>query len=144
MKKLIILSIVLLTTLSATLLINLSAEIKKEDSINQDINKIIEDDSTVIKKLNRFNVKDYETKKKEITAMNNPVSGTSSDSKVAGVKGECTGGGGFGVGRGIPIGSVLVIDGTMQRQDGVWSLLATHIQALDGVPRPNPRSHDYR
>ena len=40
--------------------------------------------------------------------------------------------------------SVLVIDGVMQRQDGVWSILATHIQALDGVPRPNPRSHDYR
>jgi error-prone DNA polymerase len=39
---------------------------------------------------------------------------------------------------------ILIIDGTMQRQDGVWSLLATHIQALDGVPRPNPRSHDYR
>ncbi len=29
--------------------------------------------------------------------MDKPVSGTSSDSKVAGVKGECTGGGGFGV-----------------------------------------------
>jgi hypothetical protein len=29
--------------------------------------------------------------------MGNPVSGTSSDSKVAGVKGECTGDGGFGV-----------------------------------------------
>jgi error-prone DNA polymerase len=39
---------------------------------------------------------------------------------------------------------ILVIDGVMQRQDGVWSILATHIQALDGVPRPNPRSHDYR
>jgi error-prone DNA polymerase len=39
---------------------------------------------------------------------------------------------------------ILVIDGVMQRQDGVWSLLAQHIQALDGVPRPNPRSHDYR
>jgi error-prone DNA polymerase len=39
---------------------------------------------------------------------------------------------------------ILVIDGTMQRQDGVWSILASHIQALDGVPRPNPRSHDYR
>ncbi len=39
---------------------------------------------------------------------------------------------------------ILVIDGVMQRQDGVWSILATHIQALGGVPRPNPRSHDYR
>ena len=39
---------------------------------------------------------------------------------------------------------ILVIDGVMQRQDGVWSILASHIQALDGVPRPNPRSHDYR
>ena len=29
--------------------------------------------------------------------MGNPVSATSPDSKVAGVKGECTGGGGFGV-----------------------------------------------
>ncbi len=39
---------------------------------------------------------------------------------------------------------ILVIDGVMQRQDGVWSILATHIQSLEGVPRPNPRSHDYR
>jgi error-prone DNA polymerase len=39
---------------------------------------------------------------------------------------------------------ILVIDGVMQRQDGVWSVLAAHIQALDGVPRPKPRSHDYR
>jgi error-prone DNA polymerase len=39
---------------------------------------------------------------------------------------------------------ILVIDGVMQRQDGVWSVLATHIQALEGVPRPNQRSHDYR
>ena len=39
---------------------------------------------------------------------------------------------------------ILVIDGTMQRQDGVWSILASHIEAIDGVPRPNPRSHDYR
>ena len=29
--------------------------------------------------------------------MGNPVSGTSSDNEVAGVKGECTGDGGFGV-----------------------------------------------
>jgi error-prone DNA polymerase len=39
---------------------------------------------------------------------------------------------------------ILVIDGMMQRQDGVWSVLATHIQALLGVPRPSQRSHDYR
>src|SRR4029077_17332092 len=39
---------------------------------------------------------------------------------------------------------ILVIDGVMQRQDGVWSILATHIQALEGVPRPKTRSHDYR
>jgi error-prone DNA polymerase len=39
---------------------------------------------------------------------------------------------------------ILVIDGVMQRQDGVWSVLATHIQALEGVPRPTQRSHDYR
>jgi error-prone DNA polymerase len=39
---------------------------------------------------------------------------------------------------------ILVIDGVMQRQDGVWSVLATHIQALERVPRPKPRSHDYR
>jgi error-prone DNA polymerase len=39
---------------------------------------------------------------------------------------------------------ILVIDGVMQRQDGVHSVLATHIQALQGVPRPAQRSHDYR
>jgi len=39
---------------------------------------------------------------------------------------------------------ILVIDGVMQRQDGVWSVLASHIQALEGVPRPHQRSHDYR
>jgi error-prone DNA polymerase len=39
---------------------------------------------------------------------------------------------------------ILVIDGVMQRQDGVWSVLATHIEALEGVPRPSQRSHDYR
>ena len=39
---------------------------------------------------------------------------------------------------------ILVIDGVMQRQDGVWSVLATQIQALHGVPRPQQRSHDYR
>jgi error-prone DNA polymerase len=39
---------------------------------------------------------------------------------------------------------ILVIDGVMQRQDGVHSVLASHIQALQGVPRPAQRSHDYR
>jgi len=39
---------------------------------------------------------------------------------------------------------ILIIDGVMQRQDGVWSVLAAHIQALGGVPRPHQRSHDYR
>jgi error-prone DNA polymerase len=39
---------------------------------------------------------------------------------------------------------ILVIDGVMQRQDGVWSVLAAHIQALEGVSRAKPRSHDYR
>ncbi len=39
---------------------------------------------------------------------------------------------------------ILVIDGVMQRQDGVYSVLASHIEALQGVPRPHLRSHDYR
>jgi error-prone DNA polymerase len=39
---------------------------------------------------------------------------------------------------------ILVIDGVMQRQDGVWSVLASHIEALGGIPRPKTRSHDYR
>ncbi|HKV86783.1 MAG TPA: DNA polymerase III subunit alpha, partial [Candidatus Dormibacteraeota bacterium] len=39
---------------------------------------------------------------------------------------------------------ILVIDGVMQRQDGVYSVLASHIEALEGVPRPRQRSHDYR
>ena len=39
---------------------------------------------------------------------------------------------------------ILVIDGSMQRQDGVWSVLAAQIQALEGVPKPQTRSHDYR
>jgi hypothetical protein len=38
----------------------------------------------------------------------------------------------------------LIIDGVMQRQDGVHSVLASHIEALAGVPRPAQRSHDYR
>ncbi|MEO8744940.1 MAG: error-prone DNA polymerase [Candidatus Dormiibacterota bacterium] len=39
---------------------------------------------------------------------------------------------------------ILVIDGVMQRHDGVYSVLASHIEALAGVPRPHQRSHDYR
>jgi error-prone DNA polymerase len=39
---------------------------------------------------------------------------------------------------------ILIIDGVMQRQDGVHSILASHIEALQGVPRPQQRSHDYR
>ena len=39
---------------------------------------------------------------------------------------------------------ILIIDGVMQRQDGVHSVLASHIEALEGVPRPQQRSHDYR
>src|SRR5437868_10685789 len=39
---------------------------------------------------------------------------------------------------------ILIIDGVMQRQDGVHSVLASHIQALDVVPRPAQKSHDYR
>ena len=39
---------------------------------------------------------------------------------------------------------ILVIDGVMQRQDGVHSVLASHIQALQGIHPPKPRSHDYR
>jgi len=39
---------------------------------------------------------------------------------------------------------ILVIDGVMQRQDGVHSILASHIEALEGIPRPSQRSHDYR
>jgi error-prone DNA polymerase len=39
---------------------------------------------------------------------------------------------------------ILIIDGVMQRQDGVHSILASHIEALDGVPRPAHKSHDYR
>ena len=39
---------------------------------------------------------------------------------------------------------ILIIDGVMQRQDGVHSVLANHIQSMQGVPRPAQRSHDYR
>jgi error-prone DNA polymerase len=39
---------------------------------------------------------------------------------------------------------ILVIDGVMQRNDGVYSVLASRIEALHGVPRPQQKSHDYR
>jgi len=39
---------------------------------------------------------------------------------------------------------ILVIDGVMQRNDGVYSVLASHIEALHGVPRLQQKSHDYR
>jgi error-prone DNA polymerase len=39
---------------------------------------------------------------------------------------------------------VLVIDGMMQRQDGVSSVLASHIEALEGATRESSRSHDYK
>jgi error-prone DNA polymerase len=39
---------------------------------------------------------------------------------------------------------ILVIDGVMQRNDGVYSVLASHIEALHGIPRPPQKSHDYR
>ncbi len=39
---------------------------------------------------------------------------------------------------------ILVIDGVMQRNDGVYSVLASHIEALHGLPRPQQKSHDYR
>ncbi|HYR49170.1 MAG TPA: OB-fold nucleic acid binding domain-containing protein [Candidatus Eisenbacteria bacterium] len=39
---------------------------------------------------------------------------------------------------------ILVIDGVMQRNDGVYSVLASHIEALHGIPRPQQKSHDYR
>src|SRR5439155_22397379 len=39
---------------------------------------------------------------------------------------------------------ILIIDGVMQRQDGVHSVLASHIEALAGVPRPAQRSHGFR
>jgi error-prone DNA polymerase len=38
---------------------------------------------------------------------------------------------------------VLVVDGTIQSLDGVWSLLAAAIAPLDGIPSDAGRSHDY-
>ena len=40
--------------------------------------------------------------------------------------------------------SLLVIDGVMQRQDGVHSVLATHVAALPGAAKESSRSHDYK
>jgi error-prone DNA polymerase len=39
---------------------------------------------------------------------------------------------------------MLVIDGTVQRQDGVWSVLATNIQAAPDATKEHSRSHDYK
>jgi error-prone DNA polymerase len=38
---------------------------------------------------------------------------------------------------------MLVIDGVVQSQDGVWSLLATAIAVFEADHRDSPRSHDY-
>jgi error-prone DNA polymerase len=38
---------------------------------------------------------------------------------------------------------LLVIDGVVQRQDGVWSLLASAITPVEGAPEDGGRSHDY-
>jgi error-prone DNA polymerase len=38
----------------------------------------------------------------------------------------------------------LVIDGIVQKQDGVWSVLAQHIQPLEGLSKESSRSHDYK
>lgn len=55
MKKLIILSIVLITTLSATLLDNLSEPTIKEKPVES----VFKRDIDVVKKLKLFNAKDY-------------------------------------------------------------------------------------
>jgi error-prone DNA polymerase len=39
---------------------------------------------------------------------------------------------------------VLVVDGVVQSIDGVWSLLATHIEAVAGALKEHSRSHDYK
>jgi error-prone DNA polymerase len=39
---------------------------------------------------------------------------------------------------------VLVIDGIVQSIDGVWSLLATRIEPLQGAAKEHTRSHDYK
>jgi error-prone DNA polymerase len=39
---------------------------------------------------------------------------------------------------------VLVIDGVVQSVDGVWSLLASRIEAISGASKEHSRSHDYK
>ncbi len=39
---------------------------------------------------------------------------------------------------------ILVIDGVVQSLDGVWSVLATAIAALDGAAKESSHSHDYK
>jgi error-prone DNA polymerase len=39
---------------------------------------------------------------------------------------------------------ILVVDGVVQRQDGVWSVLAERIQPLEGAGKEHSRSHDYK
>ncbi|HEY8642271.1 MAG TPA: error-prone DNA polymerase [Candidatus Dormibacteraeota bacterium] len=39
---------------------------------------------------------------------------------------------------------ILVVDGVVQRQDGVWSVLADNIEALSGASKEHGRSHDYK
>jgi error-prone DNA polymerase len=39
---------------------------------------------------------------------------------------------------------MLVVDGVVQRQDGVWSVLAERIEALAGASKEHGRSHDYK
>ncbi|HEX6548274.1 MAG TPA: OB-fold nucleic acid binding domain-containing protein, partial [Candidatus Dormibacteraeota bacterium] len=39
---------------------------------------------------------------------------------------------------------VLVVDGVVQRQDGVWSVLAQRIEPLVGASKEHSRSHDYK
>ena len=40
--------------------------------------------------------------------------------------------------------SILVIEGVMQREDGVHSVLAKSVLGLQGKDRTLPESHDYR
>ncbi|HEX6348701.1 MAG TPA: error-prone DNA polymerase, partial [Candidatus Dormibacteraeota bacterium] len=39
---------------------------------------------------------------------------------------------------------ILVVDGVVQRQDGVWSVLVDSIEALSGAAQEHSRSHDYK
>ena len=59
MKKTIILSIVLLTTLSLTVISNLPAETQKQEVSNTDTETEFERDLKFTKKLKLFNAKDY-------------------------------------------------------------------------------------